>query len=134
MAKKEGKANARNSQPNTRTWAAFATLFRILVETTGLTGAIFFCVFFFVVVYASAEQKRAIIDFYVLGKGFVGGPYAAIAITVVFGAIFIAQGYYYRGLIRGMQAELERLGQWKSEYQQGQTTEKLHHVRPKGGS
>ena len=105
---------------------AWARVFEHLVDKCGLTGAFLFFVCGFVVVYASPDQKKSIIDLFVLGRG-VRELYPTLLASLVFLALLAAQQYYYERRIRRMDKELTRLGAWKSNHQQISVPSPLHH-------
>jgi len=108
--------------------AAWAGVFEKLIDKVGLTGAFLVFVCIFVVVYASPEQKKEIIDLFVLGHG-IRALYPTLAASAAFIALLIGQQHYFGRRIRSMEIELARLGQWKSDHQENQIGEQLHHSR-----
>jgi hypothetical protein len=110
---------------------AWARVFERIVDKCGLTGAFLFFACGFVVVYASAEQKRAIIDLFILGHG-IKELYPTLLASLVFLALLMGQQYYYGKRIRRMDKELARLGEWKSNHQQSLISSPLHHSEEAG--
>lgn len=110
---------------------AWARVFERIVDKCGLAGAFLFFVCGFVVVYASAEQKKAIIDLFILGHG-IHELYPTLLASLVFLALLLGQQYYYERRIRRMDKELVRLGEWKSNHQQSLISSPLHHSEEAG--
>lgn len=116
----------KNAERPSGGWIAACGVIEKILDRFGWPGALLLFVIFFIVRYATIEQKVAIIDLYVLGRGLkVEYP------LVVFGAIallaFFAQRFYYRRKIQLMEAEVKRVGQWKTEHQELAIGEPLHH-------
>ncbi len=108
--------------------AAWAGVFEKLIEKVGLTGAFLVFVCIFVVVYASPQQRTEIIDLFILGHG-IRALYPTLVASAVYLSLLIGQQYYLGRRIRRMEIELARLGQWKSDHQENQIGEPLHHSR-----
>jgi hypothetical protein len=111
---------------------AWARVFERIVDKCGLTGAFLFFVCGFVVLYASPNQKRAIIDLFILGHG-IHELYPTLLASLVFLALLLGQQYYYEKRIGKMEKELARLGEWKTNYQQSVISSPLHHSKEVGG-
>jgi len=107
---------------------AWAGVIERLIDKCGLTGAFLIFISIFVVVYASPEQKQDIINLFVLGRG-IHAFYPTLVAAVVFVLLLFGQQFYFDRRIRKLQLELARVGQWKSDHQQTQTVEPLHHSR-----
>ena len=108
--------------------AAWAGVFEKLIEKVGLTGAFLVFVCIFVMVYASPKQRTEIIDLFILGHG-IRALYPTLVASAVYLALLIGQQHYLGSRIRRMEIELARLGQWKSDHQENQIGEPLHHSR-----
>src|SRR5260370_291656 len=114
----------------------FAQIFTSLVETFGWPGASVVLAFWFVVWYATAEQKQRIIEVYVLGAG-VSRVWPLLVLSLLFVAVVLAQYRLYKRKMALLSAELEREGQAKSALQGKQITKPLQHattttMKPKG--
>ena len=118
-----GKWEAKAKADRTVAWAA---VFERLIDKCGLAGAFLVFVCIFVVVFASADQKRDIIDLFILGRG-IRALYPALVSSAAFILLLFGQQFYYDRRIRMLQIELTRLGQWKSDHQDRQFDEPLHH-------
>ena len=114
---------------------AWAGVFEKLIEKVGLTGAFLVFVCIFVAMYASQEQKKEIIDLFILGHG-IRALYPTLVASAVFLTLLIGQQFYFGKRIHQMDRELTRLGQWKTDHQEQQLGVPLHHSRgghPEGG-
>lgn len=104
---------------------SFGEVIAKLIDRFGWPGAFLILGFSFIVYYGSAEQKREIIDRFVLGKG-DGRDYLIGVITVVFGLLFWAQGLQWRRKLAKAQEEIDRLAKWKSDHQDNKSGGGLH--------
>jgi len=121
------KNRNRQGPPQTRSgWIAFAGIVEALLNRFGWPGLLLVYSMYFVQNNASLEQKRDIIDLYVLGKG-IGQLYPLIVMGSLFTLTLFAQRFYYRKQVKLMDEELQRLGKWKTEYQEKQIGAPLHH-------
>ncbi len=123
--KQTGKWEARAKADRAMAWAG---VFEKLVDRCGLAGAFLIFVCIFVLAYASAEQKREIINLFILGHG-IRAFYPALVSSAVFVLLLFGQQFYFDRRIRSLQIELTRLGQWKSDHQEQQIAGPLHHSR-----
>jgi hypothetical protein len=102
--------------PSSR-WIAICGLIETVLDRFGWPGALLIFFAAFVVHYGTTEQKTAIIDMYVLGKG-VNVHYPLIVLGVVSVLVFFAQRYYFAKKMRQIKDELKRLGKWKTDHQE----------------
>src|SRR5260370_35543692 len=122
-AKWEAKAKADQA-------VAWAAVFEKLVDKCGLAGAFLIFVCVFVVIYASADQKKDIIDLFILGRS-IRALYPALLSSAAFILLLFGQQFYYDRRIRTFQMELTRFGQCKRDPQDKQFGEPLHHTLDK---
>ena len=120
------RATRRDTAAKAQRAVAWARVIERLIDKCGLTGAFLIFVCGFVVWYASPDQKRAIIDLFVLGHG-IHQLYPTLLTGVVFIALLLGQQHFAEKRIRAMEKELARLGQWKSDHQQQLIGAPLHH-------
>ncbi len=114
----------------------FAQIFTSLVETFGWPGASVVLVFWFVVWYATTEQKQRIIETYILGTG-ISRIWPLLVLSFTFAAVVLAQHRLHKRKIAILSEELEREGKAKSRLQEGRMTKPLQHaqttiMKPKG--
>ena len=95
---------------------SLASIFNNLVETVGVPGAVFLVLVWFVVNYATTEQKQRIIDMYVLGTG-VGRVWPQLVLSAIFVLVAFAMRYRYGVKLATLDAELDRMGREKSKLQ-----------------
>ncbi len=82
----------------------------------------------FVFKFASLEQKQTLIDMYLLGKGI--DQWYPIGVVVAFATLLLlAQDFWWRRKDRIKQREIDRLSQWKSDFQEHHIGTKLHHTQ-----
>lgn len=130
MAKGGGRRTQRNSDAAAAFWFSAGHVFQALVETVGLAGTFLFLAFSFVVQYASEEQKRAIIEMYVLWRGPSRTlPLLLYSIAVVM--LIFAQRHYYEKLLRDCRSEVDRIGREKSALQEKLGPSPMHHSQGK---
>jgi len=108
-------------------FGAFADVITSLVDRIGLTGAVFFAVFWFVITSATDAQRQQIIDRYLLWKD-LSGFYPVLVLAVVSAAVVVGQHHYYRRKLKVKNDEIDRLSDWKSNHQQGEIDGPLHHT------
>lgn len=117
--------------PPPKAWLIFAQhvfdLITKVIETFGWSGAVLLAVFLFIVWYATPEQKQAIIDLYVLGKG-IGEMWPLVIISSVFGLTIFAQHRWYKKKLQSLQDEVDRIGREKGELQEKLLRKKLRHA------
>lgn len=99
-----------------------------LVDKFGWPGVCFILCYVFVVKYASLEQKQALIDTYLLGKG-IDQWYPIGVVVAVACLLLLAQDVWWRRKDRIKQREIDRLSQWKSDHQEQNIGAKLHHTQ-----
>jgi len=107
-------------------WIALCRIIDTLLDRFGWPGVLLLLGMYFVLKYATPEQKIAIINTYMLGSG-VRITYPFLILGGVGVLAFGAQRFYYRKKIRLADEELKRLGQWKSEHQEKKIGDPLHH-------
>jgi hypothetical protein len=100
-----------------------------VVEKFGWPGAFLFFGGLFIVWYATEEQKRSIIDLYVLGNG-IGNVWPLILISGVFALTVFAQYRSYRSKVQELQDEIDREGRVKSALQEKLLGRSLQHGTP----
>lgn len=120
-------ATGKGSRTPSGFWLGFFQVIASVVDRFGWPGALLIFGFYFVERHATSQQKVEIIDLYVLGKG-IRVEYPLIIFAVVAILVFFAQRTYYRKRIKLQQAELDRLGQWKTDHQEKKIGNKLHHT------
>jgi hypothetical protein len=108
----------------------FAQIFTTLVETFGWPGASVVLTFWFVVWYATTEQKQRIIETYILGAG-ISRIWPLLVLSLVFVAVVLAQKRLYDRKTSVLSGELEREGQAKSRLQEKKITRPLQHAKTK---
>ena len=116
---------------NSSWYASLVALPEVLLNKFGWPGTTVIFVFWFVVKYATSEQKQEIIDAFVLGKNFPN-LYVPIVIGVLSFAIITAQQFYYNRRTKEMQKEIDRLSNWKTQQQEKSIGKSLHHTEKKG--
>lgn len=119
-------ARRKESKATPSGWIAFFGVVEVLLDRFGWPGALLLYVIYFVERNATSEQKRAMIDEYVLGKG-INLQYPLIVLGALFILTFFAQRIYYGKKLKLMKAELKRLGEWKTKHQEKQVGGPLHH-------
>lgn len=107
-------------------FGAFADIVTSLVDRIGLTGAVFFALFYLVITGATPAQKEQIVDKYVLWKG-VSGQYPFLIVAAVCAVVVLGQHYFYRRKLRVKDDEIERISKLKTEHQQRRINAPLHH-------
>ena len=107
---------------------AFAQVFTSLVETFGWPGASVVLAFWFVVWYATTEQKQRIIETFVLGTG-IGRVWPILVMSLMFVATTLAQYRLYAKKIQKRTDEIEREGKAKSALQEKRIATQLQHAK-----
>lgn len=97
-----------------------------VVDKVGLPGTFILLAYLFVERNASAEQKEAIINMYVLGEE-LGSPFPLVAFAVLSAIAIIGQYLWYRQKLKIKSAEIDRLSGLKSSFQQDKIGTPLHH-------
>jgi len=108
-------------------WFAFGSICQALFESIGLPGTFLVMVFYIVVRYASPEQKRDIIDMYVLWRGPHGNLLPVMVWSLAMVAIFVGQRHFYSKRINELGREVDRLGREKSALQEKLSPSPIHH-------
>jgi hypothetical protein len=80
----------------------------------------------FIVQYASLEQKRELIDRYVLGKG-IEAVYPIGLLAGLFVVVLYGQYRFYQAEVRALRDELARVGKEKSDLQEWLAGRSLNH-------
>ena len=111
---------------------ALATAFEAVLDRFGWPGALLVFAAYFVEKYATLEQKRELIDLYLLGRN-ASSLYVHLVEGALFVAALLAQRYFFRKKIKLKDEELTRLGLWKTEHQEDQIEAPLHHSGEKRG-
>lgn len=83
--------------------------------------------FWFVVWYATEDQKRRIIETYILGTG-VANTWPIIILSVTFAVTAFAQRRWYLKKLEPLTKEIEREGVEKSQLQEAQAGGPLQHA------
>ena len=82
--------------------------------------------------HATDEERHALIDMYLLGRGL--RPIYPIVVTgTVFILVLLAQRQLYKRKENQMIKEIARIGEEKSRQQEAALKVKLHHSPEKGG-
>ncbi len=126
MAKDKDPKNKPGRKP-TGAWLAFAKVFEALVDKFGWPGVLVIFVMHMIEFRATDEQRRALIDMYLLGRN-IRSAYPIMVMGVIFLAVLFAQRYYYRKQADLMESELERIGADKSAWQEKALGTRLHHT------
>ena len=102
-------------QPDAKTAAilGFFNVFNTFVERFGWPGVILCGTGWFVVEYASQEQKRKIVDMYVLGQG---TPYHILLLAVLAIVVLLAQSRLHSNKMREMKARNEVVEMEKNRF------------------
>lgn len=124
-------AKNKNSPKDASGWLAWAKIVEAVLDRFGWPGFIVAYGIYFVQQNATLEQKRALIDLYLLGHG-IDIYYPLILLMCLWALAFFAQRTYYRKKLAVMENELKRLGQWKSDHQEKQIGTSLHHSESGG--
>ena|ERR1035438_10874105 len=128
-----GKKANRNSDAGAAFWIAGGRALQALIESIGLPGTSLVLGYEFVVKYASDEQKRAIIDTYVLWRGpHSVATFVLYSVSMVF--LMFAQKHYYTKKINALQNEVDRIGEEKSALQEKLSLSPIHHSAGKKSS
>lgn len=107
-------------------WIASAKIFETLVDKFGWPGVLLLFLMHMVEYRATDEQRHAIIDMYVLGRG-IGTMYPLMFMGGLFTAVAFAQRHWYKRKIKLMENELVRMGSEKSAQQEQALGVPLHH-------
>lgn len=111
---------------------ALATVFEAILDRFGWPGALLVFVAYFVEKYATLQEKRDLIELYLLGRN-ASSVYTHLVLGGIFVAALLAQRYYFRKKLKIKDDELTRLGLWKTEHQEKQIGASLHHSEGKRG-
>lgn len=125
MARERKGYKGRAEEPSTR-WFFVSNIVAVIGDRFGLPGLAIAYGIYFVESNATAEQKRAIIDTYILLHG-IEVIYPVVVLAFISALLFGGQWYYYHRRLKVMKNELKRLGEWKTERQERQLGVSLHH-------
>ena len=132
---KSKKRRGKSATPWEVVVQAGASVIAGIIDRFGWPGGIFILSYIFVERHASAIQKQALIDKFLLSPELPGGTPWAVT-TVLFAAIILFQRMVYRQRDALKDAEIRRLAEWKSERQQAELdagAQKLHSTKRLGG-
>ena len=124
-------------QPSTAdvTIKAFAQVFTSIVETFGWPGALIIFGAWFIVTYATAEQKQRIIETFILGTN-IARIWPLLIMAATFVVTLIAQHRWYLKNLQALSREVDREGKVKSELQEELSNKQLQHAnsttKPRG--
>jgi hypothetical protein len=99
--------------------------FGTAATSIGWPGLLLALGFYFIDRYATIEQKREIIQKYVLGSR-TGEIWPLMVSAGVFVAIVLAQRHVYSRQLRVKDEEISRLAAWKTEHQESAIQGPLH--------
>ncbi|HEY2392671.1 MAG TPA: hypothetical protein VGK22_15965 [Candidatus Angelobacter sp.] len=108
--------------------SSWPAVFEKIADKFGIPTAFGVMSFVAVSMWATTEQKRAIIDMYVLGRG-VDQIYPIVIFSVIAVVLSFCQNRYFRRQLRLKDDEIARLAEYKSEHQQSQIDKRLHHTK-----
>ena len=97
----------------------------------GFPGIVLMLVYFFVTNYASAEQKRELIDAYFLFKGENSGIFGTIIFCIFGIVVFVGTRVHYRRQLRLKDEEIDRIAEEKTKLQQKALKHLLHTSKSK---
>ena len=97
-----------------------------LVEKFGWPGMLLLFVMYEVEYHGTEQQKQALIDMYLLGRG-ISAAYPIIIMGAVCVTVLFAQRFQYQKRLGIVNAELARLGGEKSLQQEKALGTRLHH-------
>ena len=111
------KKDARHG-PRRRTGgeAAADAIVRV-AERFGWPGAALIIAWRFLETNGSVDQKRQVIDMFILGKG-IGANYPFLVMAGVFALLLLAQRVAWKKRTKYLTDEIDRLSKWKSEHQE----------------
>jgi hypothetical protein len=116
----------------TTAWLAAAKIVDSLVEKFGWPGVLVLFVMHMVEFRATDEERHALIDMYLLGRG-LSTVYPIIVMSGIFLAVLFAQRHLYIRKENLMLAEIARIGGEKSNKQEVVLGVKLHHSPERSG-
>lgn len=123
-------AKNKNRQATGSGWIAWAKVVEAFLDRFGWPGFLLIFCLYFVDHNATLDQKHAIIDLYVLGRGIIL-YYPVFVLGAVSVMAFLAQRHYYRKKLGTKDTELKRLGEWKTQHQEQKIGTSLHHSESK---
>lgn len=88
-----------------------------VIKEVGFLGFILIFAVLLVIIWATENQKQAIIDKYILIKDVEKNPFPFILIVLALIVIIILQGIYYRAIIKREKREIIRLSGEKKRLQ-----------------
>lgn len=99
------------------------------IETFGWPGTVIILGYLFTVWYARPDQKQAIIDVYILGKG-LSPVWPFLVVSGVFLCVSFAQRLRYNRKVKAMQDRMDDIAKQKSALQERLTGGPLSHGGP----
>lgn len=102
------------------------TILEIFVRKFGWPSVVIVFGGWFLVQYASLEQKRELIDRYILGKG-IEAVYPIVILAGLFGVVVYGQYRFYKADVSALREELGRVGKEKSDLQELLAGRSLNH-------
>jgi hypothetical protein len=107
-------------------WISSANVLSVVVQTFGWPGTVLAFVGAFVLRYASDEQKRDIVDRYVLGRG-ISEIFPIIGVVILAALVVGAQSWSHKKTLALKDAEIKRIGDEKSQLQELMAKKTLAH-------
>jgi hypothetical protein len=101
-------------------WEWFTKLISTLIKEVGISGTVLTFLMFFMVFVAKPEQKTEFIDKWLLLKGEDHFPCAIVIVSTL--ALCAITVVYYKRMLDLAKEENKRVGQEKSDLQQGKIT------------
>jgi heme/copper-type cytochrome/quinol oxidase subunit 3 len=101
-------------------WEWFTKLISTLIKEVGISGTVLTFMMFFMVFVATSAQKTEFIDKWVLLKGEDHFPCAIVIVSTL--ALCGITVVYYKRMLDLAKEENKRVGQEKSDLQQGKIT------------
>lgn len=98
-----------------------------IIELFGWPGALVGFIMWFIVKYGSPDQKERIIELYILGNG-ISNVWALVIISGTAILIILAQRYWYNKKMEKFTAEMDRIGNEKSDLQEKLAGQSLRHA------
>jgi hypothetical protein len=102
-------------------------LFGILIEQVGFLGALLIATLWFINRNATQDQKRRIIEMYVLGQG-ISLVWPVVAVFVGCVVVVFAQHYIHQKKEQVLQTRINELAEEKTHLQEEAVGRKLRHA------
>jgi hypothetical protein len=125
-------AKNRNTETPTTLWLAAAKIVDSLLEKFGWPGFLVLYLMYFLERHATDEERHALIDMYLLGRG-LRTIYPIAVMGGIFILVLLAQRTLYKRKEHQMLAEIARIGEEKSRQQEAALKVKLHHSPERSG-